>query len=503
MNRRHFLVTAAGSALLAGCSALEDPDAEAERPPFQVDDPGESATDEDADADAGKSAFPFDEPSTVDFETAPLTATVVGGRVSTDDGLSARLEFAEPATADSPATLVSTVRNDRPYEQTFQPRRLLILDDPTTGRTADNDSVYLAPAADHPLAETEPGYYRDDDGRWRLERVGDDWFPDRLTLDAEQEVVGEYYLLGHHHHDRPPIEANRYEFSWREGSFEIVCWPTDEPGPAGDSRFVGEVPPGFPEPDDEVRWYHDATPETPVFLEPSAESVTAPAKIEFDLVNHGRESLSGNPYYWRLYKLVDDRWFPVDPWEFPLPLGSVQPGDVDETELFLYDGDPVDRQGSRTVGHLGGGQYAYAVGYSVGPETYAARFDLEAPKLVVEPEDDVAIDDEGDRIVVRLPNYGDARRPATVTVSRLESEPDPADSDETAVDERLVAEQLPRRPFRALRNSLPLFEDGVERVVVETDRGTALRRFDYEEGERLTFAYDGDAFEASGSLEEE
>ncbi len=103
-----------------------------------------------------------------------------------------------------------------------------------------------------------------------------------------------------------------------------------------------------------------------MFLEPSAESVTAPAKIEFDLVNHGRESLSGNPYYWRLYKLVDDRWFPVDPWEFPLPLGSVQPGDVDETELFLYDGDPVDRQGSRTVGHLGGGQYAYAVGYSVG-----------------------------------------------------------------------------------------------------------------------------------------
>ncbi len=84
MNRRHFLVTAAGSALLAGCSALEDPDAEAERPPFQVDD-RESATDEDADADAGKSAFPFDEPSTVDFETArsPPPSSAVASRPTT------------------------------------------------------------------------------------------------------------------------------------------------------------------------------------------------------------------------------------------------------------------------------------------------------------------------------------------------------------------------------------------------------------------------------------
>ncbi|RQG94107.1 hypothetical protein [Natrarchaeobius chitinivorans] len=505
MRRRRFLAGAVvGGSLLPGCSALSASETEPEpdsndRPQFGVDDADSESNGDDTDEPKPtERGSPFDEPTVVDFETAPLTAAVVNGRVSTDDGLSMHLEFAEPATAESPATLVATVENRRPYEQTFRPRRLLVLDDPASSRSSDdrNVTVYLAPAADHPLAETSPGYDRDGGGRWRLETVRDDWFPDLVTLGAEERVTGEHYLLGDHRRGDEPIEAGRYEFTRRGDGFEIAIWSTDEPGPDADSSLADATVPSQPDETD-VRWYHDATPETPVFLEPSHESVTAPAKIEFDLVNHGRESLSGNPYYWRLFKLEGGRWFPIDPWEWPMPAAAVRPGGVDESELFVYDGDPAERWGTRTVGHLGGGRYAYTVGYSADDETHAAAFDLEAPPLEVSVELDIAIDDEGETIVVELPNYEEARRPATVTVSHAGS-----DGDFVDLDQRLVPEQLPRRPFRALRNSLPLFENGVETVRVKTDRGTALRRFGYEEDETRTIAYDGDLFETTGSLEE-
>ncbi|RQH00796.1 hypothetical protein [Natrarchaeobius oligotrophus] len=499
MQRRRFLAgIVAGSALLAGCASPFE-SAGRDRPPFDVDDAtGSDETDDAGEPDPAELAPLFEEPTVVDFETAPLTAAVVGGRVRTDDGLSMHLGFGEPATADSPATLVSTVENHRSYEQTFEPRRLLVLDDPPSGRSSDdrNVTVYLAPTQDHPLAETVPGYERDADGRWRLETVRDDWYPDLVRLGAEERVTGEHYLLGDHRHGDEPIEAGRYEFTRRGNGFEIAVWPTDEPGPDADSPFEDAELPSLPGEDD-VRWYHDATPETPVFLEPDRESVAAPAKISFGLVNRGHKSLSGNPHYWRLFKLEDDRWFPVDPWGWPLPAASVQPGDVDESELFVYDGAPVQRRGTRTVGHLGGGRYAYTVGYSLDGETYAALFDLEAPPLESIPlEADATVDDEGEPVVVELADYEDARRPATVTVTRTGS------NDGVDVDDRILPEQLPRRPFRILRNSLPLFEDGLETVRVKTDRGTALWRFDYEAGETETIEYEGDLFDVTGTLEE-
>lgn len=63
-------------------------------------------------------------------------------------------------------------------------------------------------------------------------------------------------------------------------------------------------------------------------------------------------------------------------------------------------------------------------------------------------------------------------------------------------DERIVPEQLYRRPFRGLRNALPMFEPGVERVVVRTDGhvvGDALGR----DADRRRFSYEGETFEAT------
>ncbi|EMA38212.1 aminomethyltransferase family protein [Halobiforma nitratireducens] len=489
MERRPFLTALSGSApLLAGCTALVDDD-----PANETDDDGtntEPSTDDDLDRpDEFDPLSPESDPSVVDFETAPLSAAVVDGRLSTADRLSVVLDFVAPATAESPARLGAVLENRKPFAQTFRPRRLLVLDDPASGRDDDRNTIYLVPTADNELAETVPALERDADGRWRVESVRDDWYPKSITLGAEERVVLEFAVVGHHDRSEPPIDAGTYRFSWRDNGFSIAVWPTETPGPTDESRFAGADVPSIP--DTKTEWYHDAGQRTETFLRADAETVDTPGRIEFELVNRARESMSGNPYRWRLYKLVDDAWIPVYPWEFPLPLAAVTPGESDETELVLYHGEPVGRQG-RTVGHLGGGRYAYTVGYSLEDETHAAMFEVDAPTLSIGPEPDAEIDRDGDTVVVRLPNYEDARRPSTVTVTRTSS-----------AEERLIEEQLPRRPFRAFRNTLSLFEEGVEEVRLETDRSTALRSLDFDEGETRTIEYDGDAFEATGRVLEE
>ncbi|WP_312909637.1 hypothetical protein [Natronosalvus caseinilyticus] len=505
MNRRAFIGAAVGgSALLAGCTQLlsgETPSRSVGEPDGDGDGNGDIGENDDADGDGGENGdgdgpgFPNETVTVVDFETARLTAAVVGGRLTTDDRLAARIDFLEPATPDSPARLRAEVTNNQPYEQTFAARRLVVLDDPPVGQSSDRNAIYLAPVEGHPLAESIPGYARDENGRWRLEDVRDDWFPDTLTLEAEETVTGVYHLLGHHLADEPSIRAGRYRFGWREGGFEVAVWSTDEPGPDRASQFAGESVADLPDAET-IRWYHEATPTTEASLEPDTERIEAPGKLEFTLVNHSREAMGGNPYQWRLYKSVDGEWLPVYPWAWNAPYATRGPGAVDETTLQCYHGDPVPCEGSRTVGHLGGGRYAYSVGYSLDEETHAAMFDLEAPDLDVGLEADADVEDGWEEAVVTLPNYADARKPATFTVTRVDAK----------AEDRLIPEQLPRRPFRAFRNALPLFfdedRDGIERVRVRTDRGTALGPFGYEEGEVRTVEFDGRTFEARGQLED-
>ncbi|ELZ06475.1 hypothetical protein C482_01615 [Natrialba chahannaoensis JCM 10990] len=515
-SRRRFLQTVAGgSVLLAGCTDLVQTDDGPGRDPVQVD--SDSDTDSATNADDAFAGFwnPSEDATVVDFETAPLTA-VVTGAVRTDDGLVATLDFDEPATASSPATLTGVIANQRDYEQTFDPARLVLLDNPPASRSSGdaNDAAYLVPTEEHPFAETVPSSSRDDDGRWRVDTVHSDWYPETLTLDPEEQVECEYQLLGHHQRPSQPIVAGRYGFSYQDSGFTIAVWPTDTPGPDGNSQFSGTDVPALPESLDgegtettDLRWYHEATPETQVYLEPNQESATAPARIEFDLVNYSDEQLAGNPHQWRLSKLVAGEWYWIAPGGTPDPLSWVAPGTVTTSTLDLYDGRPIDRNRSRTVGHLGGGRYAYSVGYSTDGETHAALFDLDAPPLAVEPEPDAVIDDsdgtEADR-VVRLPNYEDARRPATLTVTRVDShstaDADASTDTDVDTDAHLIPEQLPRRRFRSFRNTLPFFDDGIDRVVLETDRGTALRWFGYEETTR-TVSYKGTVFEVTGALE--
>jgi hypothetical protein len=353
--------------------------------------------------------------------------------------------------------------------------------------------LYIAPTETHPLAQSVPGYERDREGRWRLADIGNDWYPETVTIDGGTGFVADYYVLGHHLLDEPPIVPGRYRL--RGTDLSIVVWSTTEPGPEETPALAGRDPPALPG-DQETSWYHDATPETELYLQPDVERVVPPYRISFEHVNHSRQSLNGNPYYWRLYKLADGDWLPVEPWLWEQPAAQLDPGDRETSEIGVFHGKTAtanDRTaGGRDVGYLGGGLYAYTGGFDTESHKYAALFEFDAPELDVGIESAAEIIETGAETVVELPNHAEARRPATFSVTETASDP----------ERQIITEQLPRRPFRGLRNSLPLFEDGVESVHVKTDRGTALQLAGYEEDTEVVFRYGDATYSAVGVLDE-
>jgi hypothetical protein len=143
----------------------------------------------------------------------------------------------------------------------------------------------------------------------------------------------------------------------------------------------------------------------------------------------------------------------------------------------------------RGVGHLGGGRYAYRVGFGREGETHAALFDLKTPAVEPSPDDDVEIERDGDEVVVTTPLWNHDEHPPDAELVFERTDRDP--------DRRLVAEQLFRRPLRGYRNALPLFEDGVERIVLRADRHVVGDTVDYDELE-ATVAYGGETVRVQG-----
>lgn len=495
MDRRRFLALS-GLTVLGGCSARSD-DGTPTETPVETATPTETAPQGDSRGLDSKAEELWESDSVVDFETAPLRVSSYGSRLQTPDRIYAMPALTEPATDESPARLEVVFRNEMEYEQTFRLRRFPILWDPVSGRTDDREEMFLAPTSNHAFVENPPDTERDGDGRWRLADSRADWFDGPVTLGGGKAAYGEYRLLAPPDEDEPPISANRYEFNARDMSFTIAAWNRNAPGPDGDSRFAGESVPSLPR-DGRMTWYHEADTETRVYLQPSAEAVSTPAKIDFEQVNHSPTELSGNPYDWALYKLEDGEWFRIAPWMTPDPLARVPPGGVDESTLWLFDDDGPDGgsiRGDRTAPHLGGGRYAYWVSYSRedGGE-HAALLDVEAPELQVDAEADVETERDGGTVIVHSPRRADARRPATLTVER-------AAGDDAS--RRIIDEQLPRRPNRGFKNTLPLFDADVDAVELRTDRSTALRPVGFDDGGREFVRYDGDVFEVVGEVVDE
>lgn len=486
MRRRTLLASvAAGAAALAGCSATGEPAATTStRDRTATSDPttADPTTTDDAPEppDTGLGAA-----TTAVLETRDRTLSLLNGRRRLPSGVVVRAWLSATATAEHPARVTATITNETEYETALRLGNVAPFDDTPFARPEGNvdGGLYLAPTDGHEFATATPAVARTDEGGWYLDESPGDWQPSALQLAPGETAVAEYGVVAHY--QRPDVvPTGRYRFGYGDDALALVAWQSSRPGPTADSRFADASPPAFEEMD--PAWYHDAGPETPVYLQPSTERVEAPGRVSFTLHNYLTEPLTGNHYDWSLSKLVDGEWYHVAPWMIPVPLTPLPPGDTHTWTLHAFHGRDVDCRHAIPLGFLGGGRYAFQV--NMHPEegaTRAALFDLDAPPVTVTPTDGVSASREDGVVTAHGPGMeGDTDGDATLVVERAD-----------AADRRLVPEQVMRRRYRGLRNTLPFFEPGVTRVELHTDDGTVDRVVGYEEGSR-SFRFDGEPFVA-------
>jgi len=416
--------------------------------------------------------------TTAVFETRDRTMSLLNGRRRLPSGLMVRAWLSATATPEHPARVTATLTNESEYDTALR-----LHDVPPFGPTPHgfpdrdyDDPLYLVPTDDHEFAGTTGAVARTDSG-WYLDGRPDRWQPTSVELAAGETLVGEYAVVPR---EPGPIPTGRYAFGHADDPLTLSVWQSSQPGPTERSMFADASPPSFE--DQTPAWYHDATPEAPVFLQPSAEQVDAPAEVSFTLHNYLTEPLTGNFYDWTLYKQVGGEWYRIAPWGIPVPLTPLPPGDTHTWTLHAFDGPSVECEDAIALGHLGGGRYAFHVNMSSesGP-THAALFDFDAPQVSVTPTDDVSV--EREYRLVRASTADDGGDRATLVVQRTDE-----------ADTRLLPEQVMRPRNRGLRNTLPFFEDGIQKVRLETTDGVvdAVRG---DTGERV-FRFDGDAFAA-------
>lgn len=460
MRRRGLLAAlGAGLAGLAGCSGSDG-----DRQPVTP-----APVPEDAPTTTGP---PEPEPvgaSVVEFPDSGLTASLFPTRLRTS-WLLTELSFLGPPSPQGPArvSVVLTNAGDRMGAFRF-------------GVVAPEGSdLLLVPTESHPGVDprSAPEVERTPGGCWRLlEPVPSLPLSDRVQLPPGGILAGEYALVAPADGGCP--SPGRYGFGSGERSVTIALWPTNRPGPAGESRFAGRsVPPLGPD----TAWYHEATSATPVTVRPDAERAGLPGEIGFRLVNHGREAISGNG--WGLYKLVGGRWFPVRPAVFDEFKRTVPPGDELAWRFRFLARRPDPRAVARlplSAGPLGGGTYAFAPDYHDDGRLYAALFELQGEPVTVTPEAGLSVDRSGGTVEARSPS---ATEP-TWTV-RLR----PTDREPTL---RLIPEQLLRPRYRAFRNSIPLFDESVVTVLLRTGRSAVESALGQDADETIV-EYEGERY---------
>lgn len=500
MHRRRFIAALGVAAGFAGCSSTSPGPGTASETLTPVDPPG-SPTETDrprrspGDGPAGGGP---DTASLIDLKTVPLTYALTPTRYRSGDDGEVRLGFVQTATDEHPARVRGTLTNDSDWTNTFRLRETPPFGRRTAGRdagdTTDGSDLVFAPTRGHQFATYAPPVERADDGTWRLASEMDrEWGPDVHRLAPGESVVGEWHLVG-----RPGVDgerrAGRYKLHAGDADPSVAIWETDRPGPRGRSQFAGQTVPGLTSEQGGTDWYHRARPETPAYLEPSAERVDLPGAIDLALVNHARAPLSGNS--WNLYKLVDGAWHYLEPWGHTAVLRQVPPGGRRTYRLHAFAGEPLPCDGIG-VGHLGGGTYAFESMYDVedGPGHFAALLEIRGPPATVIPSKGAIAERTGARVDVQWPRRPSLPR-AALALERL-----PPDSN---VGETVVPEQAMRTRNRGLRNTLAFLEPDVERVALRTDRNTvsaAANADGYEPASRR-FVFRDELFEVTASFDE-
>lgn len=264
--------------------------------------------------------------------------------------------------------------------------------------------------------------------------------------------------------------------------------PGDSDCPAGDVDRVVCVPETDPE-------------SVPIALTADQRSGSLPATFEFTLANDTEATLSINFYDWRLWKRVDGEWFHIAPEAVQEPLMRLPPGASHGWSLTAEHELPEESRGmylswedAGTVAGLGGGEYAFTTDgwfgeYAEGETRFGfgVLLEFDAPERTLEPTTSVTGSArDGDTVTVR--GEGDDSedaRLAEFVLSRVDD----------AADPRTLIPETAAQDYR-LRNTLPFFEEGVERVRFVEENATWPA---FGVNEPYTVSYGGELFEATAT----
>lgn len=500
-SRRTFLAMAASGAIgsFAGClgSGRDDDPADdagpngsdaGARPPRTGT--GHRASQNDGIEPPELPEQPLGAADVIELETGPRTLALPRLQYDRDCGVRVLVRAESTATSDSPAVFRAGLFNQRSEERTVRLQGLFpFVSTPLAIRDGDPDHYrYLVPTEETTLATTEPSYERDPEGYWRIDGSVRDWLPETIDLGPKESVGALFYLLGEPREGGFPTGQYRFGATG-DPDRSFTVWHDDEPGPSPDSRFErGQFPGLTYRLADETVWYHDAAPETPRYVEPSAEREVLPAGVTFELVNNSAEGLSGGGGTWDLHKYVDGEWFPLASRFRTLEARILPPGGRYEWTFLAFNGPIPDGIDEPAHGHLGGGIYGFRPTYTLGSEeTYGAAFELVGDPIEVVPTDGLETERDGDVVEVTDTSVPESPRDLLI-VERIGA------ADESATD-RVISEQLMSGREPGLRNALPFFEPGVETVELRTT-GVALGQ-NISETDPRRFEYDGRAYEAT------
>ncbi len=393
----------------------------------------------------------------VDLDAGPRTLAVRPHRLIHADRVRVRFRFA-PVDGEHPPNLGVELRNGRNNEVTLEPHELPVLGSPVAElRGSGRGLLLFVPSEWNRIAEGEPPVERGPEGYWRLgdSDIDGDVYPDRIRMDPGETVRADSAVVGPPDSDGRPTGV----YGVAETDVELTVWHSERPGPTAPSRFGDRAVPALGDSVPAVSWYHEAGPETPVYVDPRTEGAELPARLGFTVVNHTRDAVPCGQ--WGLFKLVDGTFYEVDTSAAADGCRELLPGGRGTHRLLAFADDPVanDLPGETVVGHLGGGTYGVVV-FGAGAETDAsgALVGLEGPAVDVRPIEGVTVERDGATVTVRDPERDEAVETATATLTRADD-----------AERRLIAEQVMQRDRnRPLRNTLPFLEGDVDRVVLET-----------------------------------
>ena len=237
----------------------------------------------------------------------------------------------------------------------------------------------------------------------------------------------------------------------------------------------------------------------PISLTADSRSVSPPETVTFTLENGAGQPLTTNDYGWTLWKRADAEWVRVAPDTRPLPAIVLDDGDSYEWTLTAEHALPPNPwreydawHSEGTVSGLGGGEYAFTVDGALGESLdrtigFAVRFEVDAPGTELEPTARVTDSSrDGGTVTVRGDGRGEEENRAEFVLRRIDD----------GEDSRTVIPEQAAHDYR-LRNTLPHFKEGVERVrYVERGHTTGPP---FAVDEPYAIRYRGEPYEASAN----